>query len=123
METIHLYCKYLDKVNCCRSPFNFSEKQNISTEFCKQMGIDCYSLSFLPIVRSERILTLFTQMMEVYKKAEPLRIARLNNLLLEILIEISGMGAFSKKPVPGEQKGLRAVKKTGIQKIHRANHL
>lgn len=51
-------------------------------------------------------------MMEVYKKAEPLRIARLNNLLLEILIERSSIAAFSKKPVPSEQKGLRAVKKT-----------
>ena len=82
----------------------------ISTEFCKQMGIDYDSLSFSPLVQDDKLRNLISTLCETYKKNEPLRIARLNSLLLETLIQICTFHSVQKKVVLSQIKNLNAVK-------------
>lgn len=82
----------------------------ISTGFCEQMNIDYNALSFSPIVKDENLTTLFLRLCEEYKKTEPLRIARLNNLLLKILIQICSFHSTLKKSNSSQVKHLNAIK-------------
>ena len=74
----------------------------LSTDFCRQMGIDPHTLSFPPIVRDKALTDLFLQLLKLYASQDSLRIARLNRLLLELLIETVGRYATQK-----EQTALR----------------
>lgn len=83
----------------------------ISTGFCEQMGIDYNSLTFSPVVKDDKLRTLFTSLCEAFKKTEPLRIARLNNLLLETLIHICSFYSKQKTSAQSQVKNLNAVKR------------
>jgi AraC-like DNA-binding protein len=62
----------------------------ISTDFCKKVGLDPNTVLFSPFIKSERIIKLFCDLSEVYSNSATLcRIAKLNKLVLEILIELA----------------------------------
>lgn len=82
----------------------------VSTDFCKQMGIDHHKLSFVPLFRNEKLTELLEEFCDTHKGQTPLRLARLNRLLLEILIEtVSGYSSV-KDMASVEQKELTTVK-------------
>ena len=83
----------------------------VSTNFCKQMGIDHHNLSFVPLLRNEKLTALLEEFCDIYKKETSLRIARLSQLLLEILIEIVEGYSSVKDMASMEQKELETVKK------------
>ena len=60
----------------------------ISTDFCKQMGFD--SINYNPVFKSHKILTLFENLKKIYSDPNTVyRTAKLNSLLLEIMLELS----------------------------------
>lgn len=62
----------------------------VSTEFCKQVGIDPDFTTFTPLVKSDALVKLFGSLTEIYlNESAPLRIAKLNKIVLEILIELA----------------------------------
>ena len=83
----------------------------VSTGFCKQMGIDHHNLSFVPILRSDKLTELLGKFCDTYKKQNSLRLARLSHLLLEILIEIVDGYSSVKDMASMEQKELETVKR------------
>lgn len=83
----------------------------VGIEFCKQMGIDPNGISFEPIIKSPRILSLFENLIELYlDKSAKSRIARLNKLTLEILIELAEHHAAKKKNLKDGAKKFETVK-------------
>jgi AraC-like DNA-binding protein len=83
----------------------------ISTYFCKQMGIDYQRLSFVPLLQNEKLSGLFEEICDVYRKESPIRVARLSNLLLSMLILIVDDYSSIKSSSGMEQKELATVKK------------
>ena len=83
----------------------------ISTHFCKQMGIDHHRLSFVPLLRNEKLSALFEQICDTYKREDTLRVAVLSHMLLEMLIEIVNDYSSIGSEVGVEQKDLAVVKK------------
>ncbi len=83
----------------------------VSTYFCKQMGIDYQNLSFVPLLQNENLSALFEEICDVYQKESPLRIARLSNILLSMLILIVDDYSSIKRSSGIEQKDLAIVKK------------
>ena len=83
----------------------------VSTYFCKQMGIDYQKLSFVPLLRNEKISGLFEKICDVYSQNSPIRVARLSNLLLSMLILIVGNYSSIKCSAGMEQKEMGIVKK------------
>lgn len=82
----------------------------VSTDFCRQMGIDYDQISFSPQVRDPRITQLFLQMLHIYSNPDlPLRIAQLNKLLLELLIAM-GTDHAIQNPSPSVGKVFDAIK-------------
>jgi YesN/AraC family two-component response regulator len=75
------------------------------------MGIDHHNLSFVPLLRNEKLTALLEEFCDIYKKETNLRIARLSQLLLEILIEIVEGYSSVKDMASMEQKELETVKK------------
>ncbi len=62
----------------------------VSTEFCKKIGIDPRKYIFSPLVKSDAIVAEFAALKELYFNYDtPFRIAKLNEILLKILIEIA----------------------------------
>ncbi len=82
----------------------------VSTGFCEQMNIDYNALSFYPIVKDDNLRDYFLCLCEEYKKTEPMRVARLNSLLLEILIKICDSYSSQKKLDLCQTKNLNAIK-------------
>ena len=61
----------------------------ISTEFCKSIGIDTKVINFLPVIRSPRISDLFSRLKKIHvESSDVFRTAKLNKLLIELLIEL-----------------------------------
>lgn len=61
----------------------------IDTTFCRQVGIDYTNLYFSPHLKNKNIENLFDQLKEVYSSLhQPFRTAKLNALILQLLIEI-----------------------------------
>ena len=83
----------------------------VSTYFCKQMGIDYQRLSFVPLLQNEKLFGLFEEICDVYPKESPIRVARLSNLLLSMLILIVDDYSSNKSSSGMEQKELATVKK------------
>jgi len=62
----------------------------VSTQWCRQMQINYSSLSFAPKIKSSKIAKLINKLAEMYlNKEDPLRIAKLNETLLKIMIELT----------------------------------
>ncbi len=83
----------------------------VSTDFCKQMGIDHHLLSFVPLLQNKKILKLLEELCDIYKKESALRLARLSHLLLDILIKITEGYSTVKDRASIEQKELSTAKK------------
>ena len=83
----------------------------VSTDFCKQMGIDYHKLSFVPLLQNEKLSGLFEEICNIYENESNLRLAKLNHLLLEMLIEIVNGYSSVKNMASLEQKELATVKK------------
>ena len=83
----------------------------VSTDFCKQMGIDHHKLSFAPLLKNEKLSGLFEEICNIYENENNLRLAKLNHLLLEMLIEIVNGYSSVKNMASLEQKELATVKK------------
>ena len=61
----------------------------ISTDFCRQMGIDYERLSFSPRIQDPELANLFRHLIQIYHdESTTMRIAQLNKLLLELLIAL-----------------------------------
>ena len=61
----------------------------ISPEFCRNVGIDLQNLRFLPIISDESLVAMIKELIEIYNdKKIKLRIAKLNELILKILISL-----------------------------------
>ena len=82
----------------------------VSTEFCERMGIGIHSLAFTPIVRSESMRTIFCEICREYASDDPLRIARLHQLLLTLLIEAVSEHCTKKERMGSEKRELTTVK-------------
>ena len=83
----------------------------VSTDFCKQMGIDYHKLSFVSLLQNEKLSGLFEEICNIYENENNLRLAKLNHLLLEMLIEIVNGYSSVKNMASLEQKELATVKK------------
>lgn len=83
----------------------------VSTDFCKQVGIDTGFISFSPHIRSAALVDLFGELTEVFLKADlPCRKAKLNKLVLEILIELAEHHAAEQAAFGTEDKRFDTVK-------------
>lgn len=62
----------------------------ISTEFCRNFGLDPKSISFEPIIKNQRVSDLLLQLKDIYTdNTVAYRTAKLNNILLNLLIELA----------------------------------
>lgn len=62
----------------------------VSTNFCKQVGLDPNFISFEPLIQNPVLVNLFEDLVEIYSNsAVPYRMAKLNKIALEILIELA----------------------------------
>ena len=62
----------------------------ISTEFCRNIGLDPRSVLFEPIVKSPVASSLFKELKELYRdRSAPYRMAKLNRVLIDLLLELA----------------------------------
>ena len=83
----------------------------VTTDFCKQMGIDHRRLAFVPLLKNAKLSGIFEEICEIYEKENNLRLANLNHLLLELLIDIVKGYSSTKDMENMEQKELEIAKK------------
>lgn len=84
----------------------------ISSDFCKQVGLDQSGVAFSPFIQSTRIMELFQNLIDTYLNInEPYRIAKLNQMLLGILIELAEHHTIPKNSIR-EDKDLEKIKST-----------
>jgi len=89
----------------------------VKADFCKQVGIDCHTLSFAPCIRNHTLLELFNELCQVYADtALPFRTARLHELLLRILILIAAKYA-KRADLPNVREHRFASVKKAIEYI------
>ena len=61
----------------------------VDSDYCKKCGIDYLGVSFNPIIKSQKILGIFSEIEQVYDNEEDIcRIAKCCMLTLELLIEL-----------------------------------
>lgn len=83
----------------------------ISTEFCKQMGFDTKNTVFLPLVKSEKLVNLFGELAEIYcNENTSCRIAKLNQVVLNILIELAEKHSIAKAGETNKTQKFETVK-------------
>lgn len=62
----------------------------ISTAFCKNIGIDPQKISFSPFINSTTLADMFKTLQEIYSNNNlPFQVAKLNEAVLKILIELA----------------------------------
>ncbi len=62
----------------------------VSADFCKRVGIDPTRVAFSPLVKSVSLAALFQRLIDTYSNPrEPYRIAKLNQMLLGLLLELA----------------------------------
>ena len=81
----------------------------IRADFWRQMGIDPEGIRFSPTFRSDRISGLFRELESVSGADVPFRAARLNGIVLQIMIALCEDHGISGEPLPGD-KGFGTVK-------------
>lgn len=85
----------------------------IKADFCRQIGIDCTAISFEEFVKSNSLAKKIEALVRAYTdKSDALRTARLNKLLLDILIELTEKHSSKKRAVSYSGKALEEVKGT-----------
>ena len=62
----------------------------IGTEFCRNVGLDPKAIHFDPIIKNPTVTDLFLKLKRIHTdNSSPYRIAKLNNIVLELLIELA----------------------------------
>ncbi len=85
----------------------------ISSSFCKGMGIDYEALWFEPLIRDKKILALFDELRYIYRNKDiNLKTARLNAVLLQLLIELSEKHSKSKAATEIKKQSFDRVKQS-----------
>ena len=83
----------------------------VSTEFCRSVGIDCQTVTFSPLVKSDCLARLMSELTAIYlDSAMPLRVARLHEKLLELLIELATHHAAQRVLPPIRDRAMKTVK-------------
>ena len=94
----------------------------IRTAFCRQMGIDCGSLSFSPLIQSPVLTELFLQLVAVCAdEGASLSTARAHHALLALLIELVSHHTAAEQNAAPNSNAFEAVKQT-ITYLHRNYH-
>ena len=83
----------------------------ISTDFCRGIGINSKCLSFKPIIRSKKLFDLFILLKNTYlDHSIQYREAKLNKLLIELLIELAENSSVSKNNSEINSKKIELIK-------------
>lgn len=83
----------------------------IDADFCKRVGIDYDALSFSPVIKSAELAKLLGELTDIYlSESVPCRVARLNQILLRLLIVLTEKHS-SKRALPtAEGRSFETVK-------------
>lgn len=85
----------------------------VSTDFCKRVGLDPNFVFFQPFIKNTVLVNLFEDLVKHYSDtAAPCRIAKLNRIVLEILIELAEHHIILKTVQGSETKKFETVKMT-----------
>ena len=85
----------------------------ISTDFCRQAGIDPESLLIEPLVRNPVLMHLFTDLKTVYfDVADSFRIAKLHKITLELLITLAEQHSIRAPAAISRSRKFETVKNT-----------
>lgn len=85
----------------------------ISTDFCRQAGIDHQTLYIEPLVRSSALVHLFTDLKTIYFNiSDPFRIAKLHKIALELLIALAEQHGLQLPAVASRSRKFETVKST-----------
>ena len=83
----------------------------ISTDFCKRVGINPNTVCIAPYIKNNQIVDLLSMIKETYfDKSITSRIARLNKLILEILIELTENYSVNTNPISLKTEKFKTVK-------------
>ncbi len=83
----------------------------ISTEFCRQMGFDIETTFFSPFIKNEKLVDLFNNLTDIYCDENTFcRIAKLNEIVLRILIELAEKHSAEKTWETDKTKKFETVK-------------
>lgn len=83
----------------------------ISTSFCKQTGFPLSNLNLEPIIENKKITEIFFALKEVYfDLSTPYRKAKLNNLLLQLLLELAENHNIEESSIAEKNKSYENVK-------------
>lgn len=72
----------------------------IDVDFCSGAGIEPSAIKFVPIVRDERVASLFCRVASLAASNEPFRLAKINIALTELLVALAERYASSAFPAP-----------------------
>ena len=85
----------------------------IDTRFCRQVDIDPLTLKFSPKIKSKTFLKHFKALCDIYENYEDIcRIAKLNEILLKMLIELREKHTLSENKYAIKAHSFEAVKET-----------
>lgn len=82
----------------------------ISAQYCRRMGIECESKKFTPLIRDDKIEALITEIKSVVEGEQDLKIARLHEILLRLLIYISENYSVKKNVAASDKKSFENIK-------------
>lgn len=83
----------------------------LSTDWCKQMGIAYDALHFAPIFKSEKLQKWILKLVEMRAAREnPLSVAKVNQLLLQMMIELVENYAAPAQAMPTDSKRFEVIK-------------
>lgn len=87
----------------------------VSTAWCRRMDIDYTSLNLCPIVKSPAMAELINSLVEMYlNKEDLLRIAKLNEILLKIMIELTEHHSSLQTKEKAKSKKFETIKSAVI---------
>lgn len=85
----------------------------VDTQFCQSIGIDPIALQFCSKLTSNSFLNSFKALIDTYENtADICRIARLNEILIKMLIELREHYTFSENAYTAKKRSFDAVKCT-----------
>ncbi len=85
----------------------------ISSAFCKQIGIDYTQLKFNPLIKDDRAVNIIEELKNTYIKQDiPCRIARLNELVIKLLILLTENYSLKNCKPDINSKAFKNIKST-----------
>ena len=82
----------------------------VSTKFCTEMEIDHLHLAFTPLIQNERLTNVFDEICKTFKSDSKLRLARLNYLMLDLVMDIVKNHSIVKSGTNDDNKKSSAAK-------------